>query len=88
MAETIRDRAGRLLPTGDCWCGCGAETTAGNFFAPGHDKFAEAAVINLRYGSVAGVPGRARVWSSRLELPSRDGTVARGRRTHAVGDVR
>ncbi len=53
MAETIRDRAGRLLPTGDCWCGCGAETTAGNFFVPGHDKFAEAAVINLRYGSVA-----------------------------------
>lgn len=53
MAETIRDRAGRLLPTGDCWCGCGAETSTGNFFVPGHDKFAEAAVIKLRYGSVA-----------------------------------
>ena len=53
MAKTIRDRAGRLLPTGDCWCGCASETTAGNFFVPGHDKFAEAAVINLKCDSVA-----------------------------------
>jgi len=49
----LRDRAGRLLPTGDCWCGCGNETSEGNFWTPGHDKFAEAAVINLEYGSVA-----------------------------------
>ena len=48
-----RDRAGRLLPTGDCWCGCGQETTAGNFFASGHDKVAESAVIRLTYGTVA-----------------------------------
>ena len=28
----------RLIPTGDCWCGCGAETAIGAFFLPGHDK--------------------------------------------------
>ena len=50
---TQRDRFGRLIPTGECWCGCSQATGAGNFFAPGHDKFAEAAVINLTYGSVA-----------------------------------
>ena len=27
----------RLVPTGECWCGCGAETTSGSFFLPGHD---------------------------------------------------
>lgn len=48
-----RDKQGRLLPTGDCWCGCEGETTPGNFFQPGHDKFAESAVINIKYGSVA-----------------------------------
>ena len=40
----------RLLPTGECWCGCGAETSIGSFFLPGHDKAAEAAVISLEYG--------------------------------------
>ena len=48
-----RDRAGRLIPTGECWCGCEEVTTPGNYFSSGHDKFAEAAVINLEYGSVA-----------------------------------
>lgn len=43
----------RLLPTGNCWCGCGAETPIGAFFAPGHDKRAESAVILAEYGSVA-----------------------------------
>jgi len=38
---------------GDCWCGCEDATTPGNFFSPGHDKVAESAVINLKYGSVA-----------------------------------
>jgi len=45
-------RKGRLLPTGDCWCGCGTEVGLGSFFAPGHDKIAEAAVIHLKYGSI------------------------------------
>ena len=43
---------GRLLPTGDCWCGCGAETSIGSFFLPGHDKTAESAVISVEYGGV------------------------------------
>jgi len=42
----------RLIPTGDCWCGCGEETGVGAFFAPGHDKRAEAAVVKTVYGSV------------------------------------
>ena len=53
MLKVARDRSERILPTGDCWCGCGSETTPGNFFVPGHDKVAESAVINLKYGSVA-----------------------------------
>ena len=42
----------RLIPTGDCWCGCGEEAVLGKFFRSGHDKVAEAAVIKLEYGSV------------------------------------
>ena len=44
--------SGRLLPTGECWCGCGAETSIGSFFLPGHDKTAESAVISVEYGGV------------------------------------
>ncbi|MDX3324728.1 hypothetical protein PV405_08615 [Streptomyces sp. ME02-6979-3A] len=40
----------RLLPTGTCWCGCGTETGIGSFFARGHDKIAEAALIRAEYG--------------------------------------
>ena len=43
----------RLLPTGECWCGCGAEIGIGSFFASGHDKVAESRVIREQYGSVA-----------------------------------
>lgn len=44
----------RLLPTGTCWCGCGGEVALGAFFARGHDKVAEAALLTTRYeGSVA-----------------------------------
>ena len=42
----------RLLPTGYCLCGCRGETKIGSFFLPGHDKFAESAVINIVYGSI------------------------------------
>lgn len=43
----------RLLPTGTCWCGCGREVGLGKFFAQGHDKIAESALIALNYeGSV------------------------------------
>lgn len=40
------------LPTGECWCGCDAEAKRGAFFAPGHDKRAEAAIVKVVYGSV------------------------------------
>jgi hypothetical protein len=44
----------RLIPTGTCWCGCGEEVGLGAFFARGHDKVAEAALLATRYdGSVA-----------------------------------
>ncbi|MFI9465771.1 hypothetical protein [Streptomyces xiamenensis] len=44
----------RLIPTGTCWCGCGAQVSLGKFFAPGHDKVAEAAILAVLYeGSVA-----------------------------------
>jgi hypothetical protein len=43
-----------LMPTGECWCGCGKAVGAGSFFAPGHDKWAEGYVTKTRYGSVAG----------------------------------
>ena len=47
-------RRPRLLPTGYCWCGCGEEVALGAFFARGHDKVAEAALLAARYdGSVA-----------------------------------
>jgi hypothetical protein len=39
----------RLVPTGTCWCGCGAEVGLGSFFARGHDKVAEAALLAARY---------------------------------------
>ncbi|WP_328631956.1 hypothetical protein [Streptomyces sp. NBC_00356] len=43
----------RLIPTGTCWCGCEREVPLGKFFAPGHDKISESALIALKYeGSV------------------------------------
>lgn len=39
----------RLLPNGFCWCGCGKEVGLGRFFAAGHDKIAEAALMAVRY---------------------------------------
>lgn len=42
----------KLMPTGDCWCGCGESTAIGAFFVPGHDKRAEAAIVKVEYGSV------------------------------------
>jgi hypothetical protein len=42
----------RLIPTGECWCGCGEETGLGAFFVSGHDKRAEAAVVKIVYGNV------------------------------------
>jgi hypothetical protein len=42
----------RLIPTGECWCGCGNETGVGSFFLAGHDKVAESAVVMVEYGGV------------------------------------
>src|SRR6266540_2811186 len=43
-------RADRIIPTGTCWCGCERETALGAFFVQGHDKIAEAAVLDLHFG--------------------------------------
>jgi hypothetical protein len=40
----------RLIPTGNCWCGCGDVAAIGSFFARGHDKVAEAALLATQYG--------------------------------------
>ncbi|MET7635723.1 hypothetical protein [Streptomyces sp. NPDC005078] len=40
-----------LTSTGTCWCGCGTKVGTGSFFAPGHDKVAEAALLAAEYGS-------------------------------------
>jgi hypothetical protein len=45
-----RSELPRLIPTGTCWCGCGEEAGRGAFFARGHDKVAEAALLAVRYG--------------------------------------
>lgn len=44
--------AKRLLPTGSCWCGCKTQVDVGSFFAPGHDKKAEARLIMEVFGGV------------------------------------
>ena len=44
--------AKRLLPNGQCWCGCGQQIDLGSFFAPGHDKRAEARLIMEVFGGV------------------------------------
>jgi hypothetical protein len=41
----------RLIPTGNCWCGCSTTVNIGSFFARGHDKVAEAALLAVRYES-------------------------------------
>jgi len=42
----------KLVPTGKCWCGCATPIDLGSFFAPGHDKRAEAKVIMEVFGGV------------------------------------
>lgn len=41
----------RLIPNGFCWCGCGKEVGLGKFFAQGHDKISEAALMAVEYES-------------------------------------
>ncbi|CAL9378450.1 hypothetical protein [Streptomyces sp. enrichment culture] len=46
-----------LTPTGTRWCGRAKKVGTGSFFAPGHDKVAEAALLAVGYGSsVAQLP--------------------------------
>lgn len=43
------------VPRGDpqaCLCGCGGLPKRGRRFLSGHDRFAETAVVKMRYGSV------------------------------------
>jgi hypothetical protein len=39
----------RLIPNGFCWCGCEKEVGLGKFFAQGHDKISEAALMAAEY---------------------------------------
>ncbi len=41
-----------LIPTGHCWCGCGATTGLSAFFVRDHEQSAAMAVISIEYGSV------------------------------------
>ena len=52
MPSRKQSKERRLLPTGECWCGCETEIPIGSFFAAGHDKVAESAVILMEYGGV------------------------------------
>ncbi|MBQ0891113.1 hypothetical protein KBZ94_40430 [Streptomyces sp. RM72] len=47
MTETKKKR---LLPTGDCFCGCGAEVGIGRWFVPGHDITAAGALRAVEGG--------------------------------------
>ncbi|MEV7441353.1 hypothetical protein AB0O22_09415 [Streptomyces sp. NPDC091204] len=45
----MTDEKPRLIPNGKCWCGCGKDANIGKFFAQGHDKVAEAALMAVQY---------------------------------------
>lgn len=47
MTETKKKR---LVPTGDCFCGCGAEVGIGRWFVPGHDITAAGALRAVEGG--------------------------------------
>ena len=40
------------IPDGTGWCGCGRDTRRGSFFVVGHDKRAQAAVVEINYGNI------------------------------------
>ena len=73
----------RLLPTGECWCGCGVETAIGSFFLPGHDKTAESAVISVEYGGVPGLCKSATLKEVRKHDPQAVMSARSRRRTTA-----
>lgn len=41
----------RLIPTGECWCGCGEEVELGRFFKAGHNRIAIQIAMRYLYGS-------------------------------------
>ena len=44
----------RLMPTGECWCGCGKEPAyLSSFFVPGHERKAVMDIVMAKYGSTA-----------------------------------
>lgn len=47
-------RPADVAATGWCFCGCGTSVPEGRFFAPAHDRMAEAGVVAEWYGSIAG----------------------------------
>jgi hypothetical protein len=52
ITRKVKKMGERILPTGKCWCGCGADVPRGSFFLSGHDRRAESAVITVEYGGV------------------------------------
>jgi len=48
--ERMNAETPRALPAGSCWCGCGADVGRRAFFARGHDKVAEGALLAAKYG--------------------------------------
>ena len=61
----------RVLPMGECWCGCGTEVSVRSFFAAGHDRRAESMLAALEYGSLADMlaahgygPGRTSLYDA------------------------
>ena len=57
----------RVLPTGECWCGCGVEVGLGSFFAPGHDKVAEGWSDPEPLRKHSRLPGRPRLRTGRRD---------------------
>lgn len=44
----------RIMPTGECFCGCGAATAIGSYFVQGHDRKTEAWLTEMRYSNSVG----------------------------------
>jgi hypothetical protein len=50
MSMAADDELPKLIATGMCWCGCGTNVGSGSYFAPGHDKQAEALLLAVEFG--------------------------------------
>lgn len=46
--------AQRIMPTGECFCGCNNVTSIGSYFVAGHDRKAEAWLTEMRHKNSVG----------------------------------